>query len=283
MNEHPNSLMIEAYYHQECTQLMWEDAQTAVSSRLRECKNGLYYPWSLPLCFAKSTQEIDHVALPISWAWFVLEVAADIFDDIQDGVGKVNVWQTWPLDRSLPVAIGLLGYAQQTLARLSQTAAQGMWIQLSTLQIRAAYHQATRPSTPKQHPSVEAYMQRVSMQSAFWYDFFLRTTMSLLGEGEVDEETVERVSQFGRDVGVLSQLFDDLVDMIPNGSQKVGDIVVGRYNLAIILGLQKETSLAETELTDLLETTPFSEEVYEQLLMLLDRMGIAQELSLIHI
>lgn len=150
-------------------------------------------------------------ALPIAAAWGLLYEAAHLLDDLEDGDDQDGAARASNVGQTLNVSIGLLTTANLALCLLD------------TVEIRhfahKEFHQTILNMCAGQHadlvcqaPTLEQCWQIAEAKSGEFFALPCRTGARLAG---ADSDQIGLLSEYGRNLGILIQIRDDMCDLSP--------------------------------------------------------------------
>jgi len=207
-----------------CTDNSWHHFEEAIAARSRCSQSATTtYKQALPIltCLAVGG-EIEAVQ-PLAGTWLLLDMASDIFDDIQDGDKHDWPWNEWEPALALNVGLAAVFAAQTCLAELEAPVPVVRDIQASfgSAGFLAAREQ-TMPAT-----DLESYFRRVFAISGHLFAIVARAGAMV---GSTDQMVWQAAYDYGLALGVLIQIGDDGSDfLLPQG-----DLAGGRTTLPLL-------------------------------------------------
>jgi geranylgeranyl pyrophosphate synthase len=168
--------------------------------------------------------------VPVMAAWYALMLSARILDDLEDGDTHGPLWVQLGIPRVVNVASGLILAAPLALLRLQEYGVpEGLVLEL----VEDVQRAAMRVSAGQRAMLVPADVPESAWELAEvkgGVPFALACRSGALVGGGAPEQ-VERLDEFGRHLGVLTQIADDAADIwqTTNG----GDLAAGRRTLPV--------------------------------------------------
>lgn len=229
------------------TALAWGDLAEAVTARQTVFGQGsTIYASILPILACEAAGGEPKQAIPLAAAWILYDLAADVFDDVQDQDGKDWPWNRWSPTKATNVGLGLLAAGQHCLAHLSAPAVtltdiQYLWSQVFMLAARGQAYS-------RQVTSFEEYFQQTVGKSGLVYAAVARAGGRLAIS---DEDTLRRLHDYGLALGMIIQIKDDCYDVY--SSELASDLTKGIHTLPVLYALDQKQSPAYRELKFYLE------------------------------
>lgn len=238
-------------------QLSPEMLQMINSSLNADSKTGELFKWAhLTLMICECVSGVSEVALPGAIAMEFSALAADIFDDIQDQDNDELPWRQIPTANAQNLAIclsNLSGKAVSTLpddkdSRLFREVSQilsHMWIAASDGQFQEVLFDT------REQISLDQYFELIKRKSGSLTACACKIGATLGGASEL---VVLQLEQFGTNLGIMSQIRNDLNDFLDFETKK--DFVNNRktlpyvYLLNILNGKKGEQFKELTQMED---------------------------------
>lgn len=199
------------------TQLSPEMLQMINSSLNADSKTGELFKWAhLTLMNCECVRGESEVAVPGAIAMELSALAADIFDDIQDQDNDDMPWRQIPTANALNLAICLSMLSSEAVAtipddkdsRLYREVSQilsHMWITASDGQFQEVLFDTC------EQVSLDQYFELVKRKSGSLAACACKIGATL---GGASETLVLQLDQFGTNLGILSQIRNDLNDFL---------------------------------------------------------------------
>ncbi|MGC7872759.1 polyprenyl synthetase family protein [Desulfosporosinus sp. SYSU MS00001] len=202
------------------------------SSLEANSKAGEHYRWAhLTLMNCECINGVPEVALPGAIAMELSALAADIFDDIQDQDNDDQPWRKIPTANALNLAICLSMLSSEAVEQIQDgriyrevnRTLNKMWIRASDGQFQEALLDTC------EKVSLDDYFDLVKRKSGS-----LTASACKIGAilGGASEEIVLQLEQFGSNLGIMSQLWNDLNDFL--NFEKKRDFVNNRKTLPYV-------------------------------------------------
>ncbi len=212
---------------------------------------------NLPVLCCQASGGSAQQAIPVTAAWQLLHLAAQVLDDIEDGEPEYAFWATLSAPQVLNVATGLIFAAQRALSGLPRLGVSASLV----LDILDDFGRTILRMCAGQHAdlavqktvdlSLEQYRAIVAAKSG---DFFALACRAGVMLGTEDAHRVARYSAFGYNVGVLIQISDDLIGL--QESDRRSDLVAGQQTLPIVYALSVAPPRQRETLRQLLLQAP---------------------------
>lgn len=195
-------------------QLSTEMTQMIKSSLNAESKNGELFKWAhLTLMSCECVGGDSEVALPGAIAMELSALAADIFDDIQDQDNDDLPWRQIPPANALNLAICLSMLSYQSVSTILESRLFGevsqilnhMWITASDGQLQEVLLDTRGQVT------LEQYFELVKRKSGSLTACACKIGATL---GDASASVVLQLEQFGTNLGIMSQIKNDLNDFL---------------------------------------------------------------------
>lgn len=211
-------------------------------------------------------------ATPLSAHWLLYVLAARVFDDIQDGQGGSSPWNQRGLMQSLPTGLALLTAANvcfSFLNRIDLTTSYDIQRTLGRTWSLAAKSQSF-PSGKSL--SLEKYFETVIANTAI---IFAAGAWSGARLATTDEEALQRVYEYGYNLGIMSAIVSDVNDLKSEDGKK-SDITAGQFNLPVIYGMSLEQHPFHESLALLLQHDDLTPHEVDEVVSLLKAMGAVE-------
>lgn len=217
------------------SQLSSEMIQMIKSSLNTDSKTGEPFKWAhLTLMNCECVSGESEVALPGSIAMELSALAADIFDDIQDQDNDDLPWRQIPTANAMNLAICLSMLSYEALStlpddrdnRLYREVNQilsHMWITASDGQFQEVLFDT------REHVTLDQYFELVKRKSGSLTACACKIGATL---GGASEALVLQFDQFGTNLGIMSQIRNDLNDFL--NFEKKKDFVINRKTLPYV-------------------------------------------------
>lgn len=199
-----------------------------------------------------------HRAIPIAAAWWLLHLAAQVLDDIEDREPDSALWVTLNQPQAINVSTGLIFMAQRALSsglhQLGVPASLALAILddfgRTILHMCAGQH-ADLAAQNATDLSLEQYWAIVAAKSGNFFALACRAGSTL---GTEDTHLVAHYTEFGYNLGMLVQISDDLVGLQESGLRN--DLAAGQQTLPILYALNVAPSKQQATLRRLLLQAP---------------------------
>lgn len=197
----------------EAVRLAVSSAQGSSASEERDLSN-----WALlPGLCCQAAGGDPHWADDIAAAWILLYLAADLMDSVEDGDEPDPWWSDLGPGAAINVATGLFFSGSRALNRIYDRR-ETSWI---AGQLVEGFHNCFLVMCSGQHldltvPNLdlENYWKIAQAKSGAFFEFACRAGASLATD---DPEKLGHFSDFGRQVGMLVQIMDDLEELLALG------------------------------------------------------------------
>lgn len=268
INDAPHCRELEGY-HQKLEHFLlekifaggdWEE----IGNLLRDWKDSdvrpMLYSDILPLLCHKAVGGNADTAIPLAAHWMLGNLAARIFDDLQDQDKQNMPWSHWPIQKSLPVALGLLFAAQQSLTYLETDAEtlKAIWTRWSATGMLASQGQQV-----VSQPNMHTYLQRIIANTASLFSTCCWAGARL---GSDRPELLNALETYGHCLGVVIQITNDARGVS-------SDLRFGRLTLVPIYALSLLEHPRYLELAQYLDSTDLSDSDIQRVNRLLHAMG----------
>ena len=200
-------------FEQVLDKVDWADVWTLLKTEEQQYAGSVMaYSVVLPVFTCMAVGGKAETAVPVAAAWVLSELAARLFDDLQDQDKQHNIWNQWPLAKTLPVGLGLLFAAETCLTRLPilATAKIDILTQINEAGIYAARGQAK----PMQDDTLTTYFNHVISKAGLMVATYCYAGARLHTNST---EQLQTIYDFGLTLGTLMQLNDDIRDSVDDG------------------------------------------------------------------
>ena len=214
----------------------------------------------LPLAVASALDRRVDAFLDLGAACELLHNATLVHDDIQDGDtirrGQATLWRAWGMPQAINVGDAMFFWSVRMLQNI-QTSAD---VRLQLIQILVDHIlQAIRGQTHefmlkgKSQISAAEYIELVEGKTSGLFSLPLLGSMVL---AEASHESIEDMAKAARQLGVLFQIQDDVIDLLGDkGRGQTGnDIREGKPSFPVVIGLARLPRTQRDELLNILET-----------------------------
>lgn len=163
----------------------------------------------LPLLACRLYGGRDDLALPLTGAFYLGNLASEVLDDQMDGE-QDKAWSQWDGSRATLAAVDLLMLAQLCLA---QTLVPVEILREVFIRFTEAVLTTSRGQRKSVQPvrSIEAYWSQAVEKSGACFAFGMWSGAKIAGASTAELDVVAR---FGAKLGVLSQVMDDVIDFV---------------------------------------------------------------------
>ena len=219
-------------------------------------------------------------AADLAAAWLLYYSAAHVFDSVEDQDQPEAWWAASRPGVAINVATGLLFSASLGLQRLFE---HQQTHQVAHLVIQD-FNQSLLVMSSGQHadlvnplPGLEQWLEIAGAKSGEFFALACRSGARLATD---DLARLKGFSDFGRHLGILLQILDDLEDLKPGSGAEMPDLSprIGR-SLAVAYALDVLPSPAQQTLRECLQTLRDDQQAAGELIQLLDRSGAALYLT----
>lgn len=196
------------------TQLNAEMLHLIKSALNAERKTGELFPWAnLTLLSCECVSGVPEVALPGAIAMELFALAADIFDDIQDQDNDDLPWRKLPNSNAVNLATCLLMLSYEAVANISDNR---LFREVSTILNRTGIIAIEGQFQEFQYNcreqiSLEQYFELVKRKSGSLMACACKIGATLGGGSDA---LVFQLDQFGTNLGIMSQIRNDLNDFL---------------------------------------------------------------------
>lgn len=197
-----------------------------------ETKNGELFKWAhLTLFSSECVSGVPEVTLPGAIAMEFFALAADIFDDIQDQDNDDLPWRKLSNSNALNIAICLLMISYEAVSTIPYNEMKMKVNEiLNHTGLRASNGQFQEHINDKNEEiTFEQYFEIVKRKSGS-----LTACACKIGAilGGASEEVLFQLEHFGTNLGIMSQIQNDLNDFLNN--EKKSDILENRKTLPYV-------------------------------------------------
>jgi geranylgeranyl pyrophosphate synthase len=222
------------------------------------------------------------LAGPVSAAWFIFNRAAHIMDSVQDGDTPELWWEQRGPGFALNVASAFFFTASKILASLESFGASPP----SAGAVRSTFSRLFLQMCEGQHldlthskTTLDDYWKIANLKSGLFFATGCRSGAELV---LTDAERLDGFETFGKEIGILIQILDDLEEYQINHSD--GKLSFNLTDNSLSLPLSYAfTMLPEGQwlaLSEEIEQAKFGADVVESVLNVLDRIGAASYINL---
>lgn len=211
-------------------------------------------------------------ATPLSAHWLLYVLAARIFDDIQDGQGGDGPWNERGLLQSLPTGLALLTAANVCFSFLNQIDLATSYDIQRTLGRTWSLAAKSQSFPPGKSLSLERYFETVIANTAI---IFAAGAWSGARLAATDEDTLERVYEYGYNLGIMSAIVSDVNDLKSATGEK-SDIAAGQFNLPVIYAMSLVEHPFHESLAALLKHDDLTAHEVDEIVSLLEAMGAVE-------
>ena len=192
-------------------------------------------------------------AIPVMAAWYALMLAARILDDLEDEDTHGALWAKLGTARAVNVATGLILAAPLALLQLEQHGVRSdHLLELLKDTQRAALHAcAGQRDGLARNEALKNGWEIAEATAGEPFALACRAG-ALVGEGTSSQ--VERLSEFGQHLGVLTQIADDIADIWQASGHS--DLAAGRETLPVLYALTVSSPAVRGQLRRLLDLAP---------------------------
>ena len=209
-------------------------------------------------------------AVPLSASWILLQLASQLFDDLQDQDHKQVVWMNWPQHELLKAGLGAIFAGQSCLSYLTApdddaTAVTDILHLFANAGLLAAHAQATE----HQIATINDYFQNLIKKASVLFSVGAQTGARFY---TTDVALRNAFHEFGMAVGTLIQIRDDIRDISPQN--KANDLLAYRHALPVLHGLSQVSHPGYPQLAHLVqEKKQLGEEQLTSIYQILIEMG----------
>ena len=202
----------------------WRQFEEALEARSR-CNRSETSPYkqALPILTCLAVGGEIGAVQPLAGAWLLLDMASDIFDDIQDGDKHEWPWNEWEPALAFNVGLAAVFAAQACLAELG--APDSVMRDIQTSFASAGFLAAREQAMPA--TDLESYFRRVFAISGHLFGIVARAGAMV---GSSDAKAWQAAYDYGLALGVLIQIGDDGSDFLT----PEGDLTGGRMTLPLL-------------------------------------------------
>jgi geranylgeranyl diphosphate synthase type I len=211
---------------------------------------------SLPrLCFAAAGGDGQMIAA-VDEAWQLLYTALHLLDSVEDGDALKEAWTQWGLGGAINVSTGLIASTGVLLSRLDEFGAPPDVASAirhdffgTLLQMTAGQHaDLTLPE-----PTLQQCWQIAAAKSGVWFALACRSGARLATAGTAD---IERFAQFGRHLGILIQIGDDIDGLWAKDGTRSDLVNWPRWTLPVAYAMSVLDEVGRNRLGAYLRTAP---------------------------
>ena len=230
----------------------------------------------------------SHEALPAAAAVELVHNFSLIHDDIQDQDRqrhhRPTIWALWGVPQALNDGNALYALANTTLLKLARNKAEPDRI----VEASARLARSSLEMMQGQYLDIE-FENRLDVTTQEYLEMSARKTGALIAcamelgalVGSGEPGLVSAFAQYGRDIGRLFQIRDDILgvwgDEAATGKVTGGDIRRKKKTFPIIYALQHSTGLEGARLRGVLQEASVSEDNVKQVLSVLESTGAREE------
>lgn len=211
-------------------------------------------------------------ATPLSAHWLLYVLAARVFDDIQDGQGGKCPWNQRGVIQSLPIGLALVTAANVCFSFLNQIDLATSYDIQRTLGRTWSLAAKSQSFPPGKSLSLEKYFETVIANTAI---IFAAGAWSGARLATTDEDTLQRVYEYGYNLGIMSAIVSDVNDLKSAGGKK-SDIDAGQFNLPVIYGMSLAEHPFYESLASLLKHDDLTPYEIDEIVSLLEAMGAVE-------
>jgi geranylgeranyl pyrophosphate synthase len=225
----------------------------------------------LPILCSRAAGGGENQAIVVAAAWFLLYLAAKVFDDIEDGDFNFAPWSIIGEPQAINAATGLIFASQLALTHLTK---MGVREELVLLLIED-FNRTTLKMCSGQKADLEGgeltferYFKVIGEKSGEFFSLACRAR-ALLGTDEVAP-----FSDFGYNLGVIIQIMDDFEGVWnPNGRS---DLEAGRRTLPVIYALSVAPPSLRIQLVELLKEAEIDPKAEDGARRIITELGAPQ-------
>jgi len=257
--------------------LGWEDA----SGKPKSQKGGKLLRPSLCLMACEAVGGDWKSALPAAAALELVHNFSLIHDDIEDGDlerrGLPTVWHLWGLAQGVNTGDAMHTVARLALLRLTDKGyASEKVVRAARLLdqacLRVCEGQCLDISFEERMDiGVDDYLEMIGGKTAALFSCSLKLGALL---GTDDGTTVERMAEFGRNLGMAFQIQDDILgiwgESSVTGKSSSGDIIKKKKTLPVLYGISKAQSGQRSRLVEIYSKETVMEQDIPEVLGILD-------------
>lgn len=190
---------------------------------------------TMPMLVCEAMGGDAEKAIPIAAGWVLTNLATEVFDDIQDRDPRYPWSQDWPLSRSLNAGQELihLGYSCFARSHLDADAKREIQEAFSEALVTCALGQSTNAD-------------RILNKREYWEQAAAKSGANIAAAAfggaritTAEPSILTRASRFGMAVGTLTQVVDDIGDML--GTMEEPHPTEFLYSLPVILAYEQKS------------------------------------------
>jgi heptaprenyl diphosphate synthase len=235
-------------YHTVLPKTHWPLLNELVVGRIEQTTGTTtMYGATLPLLTAHATGGDTGPVVPLAGAWFLYNLASDLFDDLQDGDRKSVPWAAWKADQILMAGVGLFFVANGSLAELhvpedARREIERSWAQVGLTAAReqvtplgSLVNGDTPPLAHPQIPSLDGYLRHIAAKSGL-----ILSAVAWAGGRAISAhpDKLAHLRAFGQALGMIVQLRDDIIDIA--APPDTNDLRQGHWTLPLLFGLNQK-------------------------------------------
>jgi geranylgeranyl diphosphate synthase type I len=274
------------------TETIWKE--TGLSQEFSgSLKQALFFPNSdndprktrvrrLPELCCQAAGGNPALAVPVSAAWLIFNRAAHVMDSVQDGDVPEPWWQQRGPGFALNVASAFFFTASKILAELeshgiSSQSADAIRNTFSRLLLQMCEGQHL--DLTGQKAALVDYWRIVNLKSGLFFAIGCRSGAELILD---DAQRLDGYEAYGREIGIIIQLLDDLEDFQINTVTGMPFLNLSDNNLSLPLSYAYSLLPDDQQrlLSEHLAQAKFDPNAAQFVINLLDRIGVASYMSL---
>jgi geranylgeranyl pyrophosphate synthase len=209
-------------------------------------------------------------------AWLLLYLAADLMDSVQDGDAPDPWWAEQGPGMALSVATGLFFSASLALNRFRALDSQ----EQASAEVVKDFYQSFLYMSSGQYldllqaqPSLEEYWQIAAAKSGVFFSLACRTGARL---AIAERARVDSFSHFGKHLGLLIQIRDDLEDLMADPKDQADQrLLATSRSLPVAYALQVSSPDVRSRLLDCLQRSPKDDQAAREAWDLVEESGAA--------
>ena len=191
-------------------------------------------------------------AIPVTSAWMLFILAARLFDDLADGQQLAPEWSHFEPAVTSSMALFALGAANSALAHIGTGTV--------CKEITLAFNQALALATKSQHQeaeirelSIEQYLGSIAAKTGFIFAVGAWAG-GVVAAKEPCQLTVQSLHDYGLNIGIMDQIFDDCQDL-------AADLAQGVWTLPVFYALSQAANKERHDLRTALMAASGGDEV----------------------
>lgn len=215
--------------------IKWNDFRSVFKEyRIRRTGTPNAYVDIFPILSCVAASGEPEKAVPLAAAWILYLFAARVFDDLQDEEGLDHPWNTSGQKQALAKGLYALGIAGTALkhTQADSDTCWGISEAFSDAIKEGAFAQAEL-SVTIQDVSLKRYFEGAAAKTGLIF-----ATGAWVGgrlsSAEPESHALESLYDYGLNIGIMSQIIDDCVDLSSS------DLVKGMLTLPVIYALSQE-------------------------------------------